>query len=405
VNLFDVADRFASLDRSDVMLDSKRCLHSLFRFSDCKACLEICPVDAILPGKVPGLDSTKCETCLACLPVCPVGAFAADDAVASLLNAVTHLQGGELELLCEKNQQAELGFTETSTGIRVRGCLAGLGTGAFLALAAIGLERIIVRMDACSACKWESLSSQVQAQVTQANQLLVGWGKTEIITCVSGLDSPVDRPLWKSTNPPISRRDLFLFAARQGQIAIARSIENGQPQSSHRPGRDHLRMAGAITHFPVPVSPESINLSGMGFASVSTSEACVACGTCARACPTNALQFKKNENETSFTLSLSVRNCIGCGMCIHVCTSKTLSMDRSPAFARVFSEQTVILMEGELIKCEQCGVLIAARPDVHLCQFCDYRRSHPFGSMQVPGTITPSTQVQMENLELGKPPG
>ncbi|MGZ6347071.1 MAG: 4Fe-4S dicluster domain-containing protein [Anaerolineales bacterium] len=405
MNLFDVADRFASLDRSDVLLDSKRCLHSLFRFSDCKACMEVCPVGAILPGKVPGLDSTKCETCLACLPVCPVGAFAADDAVASLLNAVTHLDGGELELLCEKNQQAELGVSGTSTGIRVRGCLAGLGTGAFLALAAIGLDRIIVRMDACSACKWGSLSGQVYAQINQANQLLEGWGKTGNITFVAGLDSPVDRPLWKSTNPPISRRDLFLFAARQGQIAIARSIENGQPQSSHRPGRNHLRMAGAIKHLPVPVSPENINLSGMGFASVATSEACVACGTCARGCPTNALQFKTNENETSFTLSLSVRNCIGCGMCVHVCTSKTLTMDRSPSFTRIFGEEMVILREGELVKCEQCGVLIAARPDVHLCQFCDYRRSHPFGSMQVPGAITPKAPVKMENQESGKPPG
>ncbi len=405
MNLFDVADRFASLDRSDVLLDSKRCLHSLFRFSDCKACLEVCPVDAILPGKVPGLDSTKCETCLACLPVCPVGAFAADDAVASLLNAVTHLEGGDLELLCEKNQLAEQGVSETSTGIRVRGCLAGLGTGAFLALAAIGLERIIVRMDACSACKWGSLSGQVQSQVNQANQALEGWGKVGNINIVTGLDSPVDRPLWKSTNPPISRRDLFLFAARQGQIAIARSIENGQPQSSHRPGRNHLRMTGAIKHLPVPVSPENINLGDLGFASVSTTEACVACGTCARGCPTNALQFKKNENETTFTLSLSVRSCIGCGMCVHVCTSKTLTMDRSPSFTRIFGEEMITLREGELIKCEQCGVLIAARPDVHLCQFCDYRKSHPFGSMQVPGTIASKAPVKMENQESGKPPG
>jgi formate hydrogenlyase subunit 6/NADH:ubiquinone oxidoreductase subunit I len=377
----------------------------MFRFSDCKACLEVCPVDAILPGKVPGLDSTKCETCLACLPVCPVGAFAADDAVASLLNAVTHLDGGELELLCEKNQQAELGVSETSTGIRVRGCLAGLGTGGFLALAAIGLERIIVRMDACSACNWGTLFGQVQAQVNQANNALEGWGKAGNINIVTVLDSPVDRPLWKSTNPPISRRDLFLFAARQGQIAIARSIENGQPQSSHRPGRNHLRMVGAIKHLPVPMSPEKINLGDMGFASVSTTEACVACGTCTRGCPTNALQFKKNENETSFVLSLSVKNCIGCGMCVHVCTSKTLTMDRSPLFTRIFGEEMVILRQGELVKCEQCGVLIAARPDVHLCQFCDYRKSHPFGSMQVPGTITPKAPVKMENQESGKPPG
>ncbi|MGA2503103.1 MAG: 4Fe-4S dicluster domain-containing protein [Anaerolineales bacterium] len=404
MNLFDVADRFAALDRSDVTLDTKRCLHSLYRFSDCAACSNICPVDAIIPGKVPGLDSTKCQTCLACLPVCPLGAFAADDAVASLLNAVTHMQGRELELLCERNSQAELGLSESSTGIRIRGCLAGLGTGAYLAMAAIGLEHILVRTDACSECEWKTLSSHVEAQVHQANQFLEGWGKAEIINCVNGFDSPVKRPLWKASNPPLSRRDLFLLAARQGQLAIARSIENGEPHSGRRPGRDRLRMQGAVKHLPAPVSSESIHLDGMGFATLITSEACVACGTCARACPTGALQFKKNEDETAFTLSLSVRNCIGCDMCVHVCTSKTLAVDHSPSFAQIFGEEMIILREGGLVKCEGCGVLIAAHPDVHLCQFCDYRKTHPIGSMQAPAMISPKPLVTAEKLGSGNPP-
>lgn len=402
MNLFNIADRFAALDRSDVILDTKRCLHSLYRFSDCNACNSICPVNAITPGKVPSLDSTKCQTCLACLPVCPVGAFAADDGVASLLNAATHLDGSTLELLCERNPQAEFGSSEATTGIRIRGCLAGLGTGTYLALAAIGVEHILVRTDACSGCEWGTLSGQVETQVRLARQLLEGWGKGENIACISVLDSPLERPIWKATNPPLSRRDLFLLAARQGQIAIARSIEDGQPHSAHRPGRDRLRMVGAITHLPVPASTESFNLGEMGFATLSNTEACVACGTCARACPTGAILFKKNENETAFTLSLSVKNCIGCEMCVGVCTSKTLSVDHSPSFAQIFGEETVILREGGLVKCEQCGVIIAARPNIRLCQFCDFRQAHPVGSMQMPGMIGPKPPVAVEKSESGK---
>ncbi len=404
MNLFDVADKFAALDHSDVILDPRRCLHSLFRFSDCKACLSICPVEAIVPGKVPGLDSKKCQTCLACLPVCPVGAFTADDAVASLLSAVTHLEGKDLELICERNSQAEMGCSETSTGIRIRGCLAGLGTGAYLALAAIGLEHIQVRTDACSGCEWNSLSSQVEGQINQAKQVLQGWGKAENIAMVSELDSPVERPLWKASNPPISRRDLFLFAARQGQIAIARSIENGQVHSGRRPGRNRMRTSGAIAHLPEPTSPESIVMDGMDFATVIASQDCVACGTCARACPTSALQFSKNETDTTFSLSISVKDCIGCEMCVQVCTSKTMRVDHSPTFAQIYGEERVILREGGLIKCEQCGVLIAARPDVHLCQFCDYRKSHPFGSMQVPGMPNLKQPVPVEKQDPGNPP-
>jgi len=103
MRILNVAERFAALDRSAVILDKESCLHNQNRFSGCEACFDICPVQAIHPGKPPSLDSEKCESCLACLTVCPMGAYSADDAVASLLNAVTRLEGSELEVLCEKN--------------------------------------------------------------------------------------------------------------------------------------------------------------------------------------------------------------------------------------------------------------------------------------------------------------
>jgi len=399
VNLFNIADRFAGLDHSEVNLDTERCLHSLYRFSDCEACHAICPASAITPGKPPGLNAEKCQYCLACLTVCPVGAYTADDAVAPLLNAVTHLEDSTLELLCERNPQAELGFSEASTGIRVRGCLAGLGSGAYLALAAFGLEHILVRMDACYGCEWGTLPKLVEAQVSQAKQLLEAWGKAEILDCVSGLDSPVERPLWKATNPPLSRRDLFRMLARQGQIAIARSIEDGHSHSDHRPGRDRLRILGAVAHLPAPDPAESIVLGELGFAYLSVTEACTACGTCARACPTRALHFNLNENETNFTLALSARNCIGCGICAHVCVSSAISVNHTPTFTQIFGEQLVTLQEGGLVKCERCGILMAAQPEAHLCQLCEFRRTHPFGSMQLPGIKDLKPPVAAQKLE------
>ena len=399
MNLFDVADRFAALDHSDVRLDTERCLHSLYRFSGCEACFDICPVSAITPGKPPALNSEKCQTCLTCLTVCPVGAYAADDAVVSLLNSVTHLEGSALELLCERNPQAALGFSEASTGIRVRGCLAGLGCGAYLTLAAFGFEHILVRTDACAGCEWGTLPRQVEVQVKQAKQLLEAWGKAEILDCVSELDSPLERPLWEATNPPLSRRDLFRLAARQGQIAIARAIEDGQSHPGRRPGRDRLRLLGAVAHLPAPQPGYTGSLMDMDFAWVSISETCTACGVCARACPTSALQFEKNEDEKAFTLTFSARNCIGCEMCVHVCAPSAVSVNHTPTFAQIFGKETMTLQEGELVKCELCGILMAARPNVHLCPLCEYRRTHPFGSMLQPGLKNIKPPVAEEKLE------
>jgi len=263
VSLLDAAERFAAMDRSAIVLDPARCLHSLDRASTCEACFQICPAEAIAPGKPPSLDADKCESCLACLVVCPVGAYNADDAVRPLLNAVTRLEGQTLELVCAKNPQPEKGISESSVGIRVKGCLAGLGTGTYLALAALGLERVVARTEACSACEWANLRPQIDSQIERAARVLAGWDKGETVTSSSASDGLVERTVWDAENPPLSRRDLFrmmarqgqvamarLFRmmARQGQVAMARAMENGEHSIGRKPGRDRVRALGAVAH-------------------------------------------------------------------------------------------------------------------------------------------------------------
>lgn len=385
MSLLDAAERFASIDRSLVTLDTTCCLHSRDRFSGCKACFAVCPMDAIVPGKPPVLDSEKCESCLACLTVCPVGAYSADDAVTSLLNSVTHLDGETLELICEKNPNFKNGISESSIGIQVRGCLAGLGVGAYLALAALGLESVVARTDGCSACKWAALRPAVETQVTSAKSFLKAWNIVDKLSYVSQLDDAVERPLWNASNPPLSRRDLFRMLAYQGQVAMARAMEYGQAHSGPRPGRDHKRMVSAVEHLPAPDAVENLRLGEFGFASLKVNETCTACGACARGCPTAALQFEKDDEQTTFTLNFIARACVGCNLCVHVCVPEAITMDLSPMFADIFSEQVVVLQSGEVMKCERCGSLTVKREGRRLCDLCEYRQTHPFGSMLPPG--------------------
>jgi len=398
VSLFSAAERFVALDHSAVKLNPERCLHSQDRFSECEACFTICPVEAITPGKPPVFDTEKCQSCLACLTVCSLGAYSADDSVAELLNAMTHLEASELELICERNLHAVQGSSGTSTGIRVKGCLAGLGCGAYISLAAFGLEHILARTDACSACEWGTLPGQVVEQVSQAKQLLDAWGKAETITCVSELNNPVERPLWEAKNPPLSRRDMFRMLAQHGKVVMARAIENEDVSNNRGLGRNHLRILGAVAHLPAARTGYAGSVTDMDFARVSVSEVCTACAVCTRACPTNALQFEMNENETEYTLKFSARKCVGCELCIHVCAPSAVSVDHTPSFAEIFSEETVTLQEGQLVKCERCGIPMAAKQDIHLCQLCEYRRSHPFGSILLPGlkSIKPLTAEEKE---------
>jgi ferredoxin len=289
-----------------------------------------------------------------------------------------------VELICGKHPHAEIGTTE-GLGIRVQGCLAGLGAGAYLVLASLGIEKIIVRTDACPDCAWGRLRERVEMQVSQARLFLAVWGKSGGIVCRSNADEMIPRPVWDSKNPPLSRRDMFRILAQQGKVAMARAMENGPASSGRGPGRDRLRLLTAVKHLSVPESDTRLPLGLLSFASITISEACDACGVCGRTCPTDALQFEKNGNETSYTLKFNGRNCIGCDMCVHICAPSAISIDHNPQYSQIFGEETITLQEGELIKCQSCGALMAKRENRRLCPLCEYRQEHPFGSRLPPG--------------------
>jgi len=380
VSLLNAAERFASIDRSQITLDPKRCLHAQDQHSDCAACFEICPVQAIVIGKPPSLDSEKCESCLACLPVCPVGAFHADDDVADLLTSATHIEDQPVELLCGLHPHPESGVGSESIGIQIHGCLAGLGTGALLALSALGIKRLTLRADSCSDCKWHSLHSQLHLQTKKATRFLSASEKDISIICVDEIEMPVERPLWGAKNPPLSRRDLFRMMAKQGQVALARAMENGVTASKRQPGRDRLRLLSAVSHLPELDS--SAGLNELNFATLTISQACTACGTCGRACPTEALRFEKNDEAMTYRLTFSAQNCIGCDLCEHVCLPDAISLNHAPIFEEVFGvKEAQVVESGSLVRCDRCKSLMAARDGMKLCPLCEYRRAHPFGSM------------------------
>lgn len=386
MSFLSAAERFAAIDRSDIVLDVQRCLHSHDHFSTCEACFELCPTEAIQPGKPPTLDANKCQTCLACLPACPVGAYSADDTVPSLLTCIARLETKTVELICAVNETADRGPSPDATGIRVRGCLAGLGVGTYLALAAMGLERIILRLDACTGCPWISLRDKIQTQVNQTNQWLAHWEKDVLLDWMLTLNEQVERPLWDAKNPPLSRRDLFRLAAHQGQIVMARTISQEPTKNNRHPGRDRLRLNNAITHLPEPTALLEASIETGDFAMLSISDECYACSICARVCPTDALKFQMNDEKTYYWLYFNTQVCIGCEACLHICAPEAVEIDKAPTLTQIFGEsEPSVLHEGELSKCVQCKTLFAADSDQDLCPVCEYRRKNPFGSMMPPG--------------------
>lgn len=384
MNLLSAAERISAMDRKAVVFKGDRCLHSIDKFVECDMCYDICPVDAIEPGKPPTLATDTCQTCLACLTVCPTGAFTAEDAVPALLKCAVRIDAEEIELGCEAHPRLETGLSTESLAVRLRGCLAGLGSGAYLAMAAADKHSVTIRLDACAECPWDALKSRVLEQVKEANNILNAMGIDEnlrIITRTNDIELH-NRPVWDADNPPMSRRDLFRFASQRSQVLAARALH---PDSSmdveRRPSANRLRMAAAVDQLP------DIRLetnTPVGFAMISVSDECTACGSCSRACPTNAIHHTQKDVD-HFQLHFDAKRCIGCGICLQLCIPEAISIDREPSLTAVFGGgEPILLIEGEVTRCERCNMLMARKPGVTLCPVCEYRRANPFSGALPP---------------------
>ncbi len=396
MNLVSAAERLSSIDRSALAFDARRCLHTQDRSSACQACFEICPVQAIQASRPPVFDAARCAGCLACLPACPVGAYAADDAVRALLACVPRLETPHLELVCARHAQAGLGCRAGVTAIRVHGCLAGLGAGALLTLAAMGLESVTLRTDACAGCAWGKLHARLEEQIAEARQLLSAWGKADLLAAAPTLEDPQERPLWDAHNPPLSRRDLFRLASRQGLTSLGRALEPAHTGAGRQPGRDHRRTQRAVEQLSPASALHDPLLPAGKYAWLEISEACTACGVCGRACPTGALAFSTDPEETKFQLTFAPQACTACELCAHVCAPDAIRLRPAPSMQQVFGAAAApALRQGALAHCEVCKSVYAAAPDTFVCPACSFRRKSPFGSR-----IPPSLQKTPDPLSM-----
>jgi ferredoxin len=391
MNFLSAAERLAAIDRSAVSYHPERCLHEIDRFAECTACVDSCPSGAIQAGKPPVLNAERCVGCLACLVACPTGAYSADDSVSALLSCAARLETKNIEILCANVPAPESGPGESYHALLVRGCLASLGKGALLAIAALGFDQIVLRTTACAGCPWgQVLHPMILRQARQASFLLSLVNSDRKVLVLEQVEAGnlVQRPVWDVHNPPLTRRDLFLMASRQGQIALARAM-NPEKIPGRSPGRERQRLNAALAH----MSPADLNWVELpqefGFAVLRVDDRCTACGACARVCPTRALRFENLEDK-SYRLWFTPSACIACGACLHVCVEEALQIDDTPPVDSIFLENPLVLDEGEFTRCSRCRALIPRRLGRNLCPLCAYRVEHPFGS-----NLPPALQRKM----------
>ncbi len=388
MNLFPWLSGPAPAERPSIELDPARCLRSIDARSSCDCCVCVCPVGAIRPGNPPQLDSDACTVCRACLPACPTDALRGRDALGLVVECLARSGSGAIELVCSNHPTPSQGLPDTAGVIRIPGCLAGLGAGSYAALATSGPERIVVRADACSACAYAGLAERVRVLAEQAQALLAAMGKAGLLVIAGPgeIAHPVVKTVRNAGAHTLSRRELLTLGAPGSQGGLQQALQEAEACEGKKPGREHERLAFILDPLPkealdeiaLPATPT------LAFAIVTVSSGCTACGACAGACPTGALQLE--GDESNFRLTFAAQACVGCEACAHVCAEAAIRVERARSAGQVFGDNApLILSQGAWIECERCGARFAHRSGERLCPVCAFRRSHPFGSAPPPG--------------------
>ncbi len=397
MDFISVVERISSVSDQPIRLQQKRCLRAIDRRSTCDLCAAACPVDAITIDPLPDLNIEKCQACGLCLRVCPTGAFSGEDGISELFRCFQVMDKAEtVEICCGQHPFPHQGPVDQQVVLRTRGCLANLGPSVYLGLFKMGVARISLRLDACNACRISKAQEYILQAAQDANLLFLGEANAPIVSIVKDCEPGWhSRPVIDVKNPPMNRRSFFNAFSRSSMRLVGQVINDPHAANDWEkgPSPERRRMGNALPLYPELFCSEKWPVINQVFplSDARVNDACTACGVCASMCPTGALEFEIDKEETQFLLRFSSKNCTGCGICVDYCASEAISIlkgDEAPADGlpdMAFEEQ--VLIHGELQRCERCHAFFArsldgvADPVEALCPLCEFRRTNPFGSI------------------------
>lgn len=392
MNLLDAAERLASIEGARVQFAEERCLYSISDEAACAACLRVCPTEALTWDGGPRFNPDRCVNCLACLPVCPTGSFAARKQLSGLIRCVTASPSAEIEIACEFRQDSDAIRGESAPLVWARGCLAGLGTGTLLSLIEAGAQTIVLRCDACEGCPHSDLFTEIETQVSGANQLLSSEGAIPIRIAEEppGQGDLFPYPVMDVENPPLSRRELFQLTALKGPRLAVEALAGKLEERGKSLGLERMRLNASLQRLAArDRTSTGTSLQHWGYANVTITEDCTACASCARICPTGAIGFI--EQDESFRLEFSISQCIDCRLCVKVCFPDAIAVSRDVDLQDILGcEEPTTVLEGTRQICGRCRSWFLAIDGAEFCQVCEFRTKNPFGSRMPKGRIPPS---------------
>jgi ferredoxin len=317
----------------------RACLRLRLASSQCSACADACPTQALRLG-VQRLELCgPCTGCGRCQAVCPNAALAVDGFDAGPVQPPR----GPLTVECQR--------APAGTGTLRLPCLGGLSAARLLGLCAAAPETRVLLIDRgdCGTCPSGGGGSHPARALLER---VDGW------LAEAGVPAPL-RPVLvapQSAADPLqphgrARRGFFAALAAPPPAPRPRASAIARREASN-PRRQIVAALRTLA------ARHGGRVAAMPFHRLHAGPACEGHRVCAAACPTGALTRWRDDEANRQGIAFDDELCIGCGHCVDLCPGRALRLERD---ARQEPAGRHALSRFEQRACIDCGARFAVR--------------------------------------------
>lgn len=328
--------------------------------SDCAACSEFCPVDAIELSESGPKITGGCTDCGVCYSACPNSAFSIEDGdddvrLHEIRDAVEKKSVDIFRISCSRGDgESEL----------ILPCLSRLTETLLLEPVRAGASGVEILRPRCEECPDKKASPHLEKVLQRALHLfnMLGFDKKALRRTDISIQELIERP-----EKPTSRRDfLGAFGIKAGEAA-ADSLPEIVKENDKKPEKTFREILSS--HPPKNVKRSILLDLLTGYSSVEkveipfeesllleievTSE-CTACGVCAMLCPTGAIT--QEEEEKKYQLKFRPHLCVNCRTCFDACMYKTLKVKKTALLNHLLDRPEMVVFEGIKSVCAVCKI-------------------------------------------------
>lgn len=350
---------------SIIKLDASKCVRSLARESQCKACEIICPTEAIVIGEnpLPSINFSQCVGCGACDGVCPSEALPLTDF--NPTNFFFDFVEDEDNLIsCRKNVP----------------CIASLSVEHIISLAVLKKE-MVFDMGHCDTCSIAyKCKPQIVKNYEEASYVLDAIKNDAVIKLENICyeddtkeQTPDRRDFFRSINlgnVAKSRNSFEIEVKKATDELIEHTLEKEDIAllKKKRVPQKRKLFYTAIKRVEKPSQFHIVDAKEISFTSqkLLDKDSCNACQMCYRLCPTGALTSDMKNSKIDFDPFL----CIKCSVCHDVCEVDAIELSSSYNVKEFFEPEVQRLISFNVRRCDECNVFFSSNSKDELCYRC-----------------------------------